>query len=90
MDFNAAGQDLTILQLHKWDTSEVQLNMSEFREAFISPTRELLLLLSHHYEALLLPLVKGEISQCHLPLCSSTQSFQPLSFCPPCRAIFRL
>ncbi|KAL5555832.1 hypothetical protein UlMin_038068 [Ulmus minor] len=46
-----------ILQLHKWSTSHPKLNLSEFREAFISPTRQLLLLFSYHHEALLLPLV---------------------------------
>ncbi|KAF6149493.1 hypothetical protein GIB67_011394, partial [Kingdonia uniflora] len=51
-----------ILQLHKWDPCQSQLNLSEFREAFISPTRELLLLLSYQYEAFLLPLIAGEIS----------------------------
>ncbi|KAL6977282.1 hypothetical protein U1Q18_026079 [Sarracenia purpurea var. burkii] len=67
MDFNSSGQGPAILQLYKWDTSEVQLNLSEFREAFISPTREILLLLSHHYEALLLPLVKGQSIDCKDP-----------------------
>ncbi|XP_058186031.1 uncharacterized protein LOC131303262 isoform X4 [Rhododendron vialii] len=85
MDFNAAGQDLAILQLHKWDTSEVQLNLSEFREAFISPTRELLLLLSHHYEALLLPLVKGQFFDCKDPETSneSLQIPSSLASCTP-------
>ncbi|KAJ0252438.1 Spatacsin carboxy-terminus protein [Hirschfeldia incana] len=47
----------TLLQLHKWAApSQLQLNLSEFREAFISPSRQSLLLLSHHSEALLLPL----------------------------------
>uniref|UniRef100_A0A1J3EY96 Spatacsin C-terminal domain-containing protein n=1 Tax=Noccaea caerulescens TaxID=107243 RepID=A0A1J3EY96_NOCCA len=49
----------TLLQLHKWEPSQLQLKLSEFREAFISPSRQLLLLLSHHSEALLLPLVSG-------------------------------
>lgn len=49
----------TLLQLHKWEPSQFQLKLSEFREAFISPSRQLLLLLSYHSEALLLPLVAG-------------------------------
>ncbi|XP_010261035.1 PREDICTED: uncharacterized protein LOC104599968 [Nelumbo nucifera] len=53
------GDSPAILQLRRWDPSQIQLNLSEFREAFISPTRELLLLLSYQYEALLLPLVAG-------------------------------
>ncbi|KAF5794542.1 putative spatacsin [Helianthus annuus] len=48
-----------IVQLHKWEPSCLQLNLTQFREAFLSPTRELILLLSYHHEALLLPLVKG-------------------------------
>ncbi|XP_059642353.1 uncharacterized protein LOC132284280 isoform X2 [Cornus florida] len=60
MDFNSGGEAPAILQLRKWDPPGVQLNLSEFREAFISPTRELLLLLSYQCEALLLPLVNGE------------------------------
>uniref|UniRef100_A0A5B6Z0A7 Spatacsin C-terminal domain-containing protein n=1 Tax=Davidia involucrata TaxID=16924 RepID=A0A5B6Z0A7_DAVIN len=60
MDFNPGGEGPAILQLQKWGPSEFQLNLSEFREAFISPTRELLLLLSYQCEALLLPLAKGE------------------------------
>ena len=49
----------TLLQLHKWEPSQLQLNLSEFRETFISPSRQSLLLLSHHSEALLLPLTAG-------------------------------
>ncbi|KAK9949873.1 hypothetical protein M0R45_005384 [Rubus argutus] len=37
----------------------LKLNLSEFREAFISPTRQLLLLLSYRCEALLFPLITG-------------------------------
>ncbi|KAL5714718.1 hypothetical protein ACHQM5_016641 [Ranunculus cassubicifolius] len=46
-----------ILQLRKWENSK--LDLSEFSEAFISPTRNLLLLLSLHCEALLFPLITG-------------------------------
>ncbi|XP_024004647.1 uncharacterized protein LOC18029040 isoform X2 [Eutrema salsugineum] len=49
----------TLLQLHKWEPSQLPLKLSEFRESFISPSRQLLLLLSHHSEAALLPLVSG-------------------------------
>ncbi|XP_071914201.1 uncharacterized protein [Coffea arabica] len=63
-----------ILQLHTWRPSEKRLmrNLSEFRNGSISPSRELLLLLTYQCEALLLPLVKEqsrysrdtEISRC--------------------------
>ncbi|PIA25431.1 hypothetical protein AQUCO_11400007v1 [Aquilegia coerulea] len=46
-----------ILQLQKWDSA--QFDVSEFCEAFISPTRDLLLLLSYQCEASLLPLFTG-------------------------------
>ncbi|MCI43511.1 hypothetical protein A2U01_0064748, partial [Trifolium medium] len=55
-----ASEDPAILQLNKWDPSETQVGLSEFREAFISPTREILLLHSYQKEALLFPLVKGD------------------------------
>lgn len=61
MDFSSGGEGSAVLQLQKWRPSDVQLNLSQFREAFISPTRELLSLLSYQCEAMLLPLVKGEI-----------------------------
>lgn len=60
MDFSSGGEGSAVLQLQKLRPSDVQLNLSQFREAFISPTRELLLLLSYQCEAMLLPLVKGE------------------------------
>ncbi|XP_039031042.1 uncharacterized protein LOC120165634 [Hibiscus syriacus] len=59
MDHSSSGEGPAILQLHKWDPSELPLNLSEYREAFISPTRELLLLLSYKCQALLLPLTTG-------------------------------
>ncbi|XP_028112522.1 uncharacterized protein LOC114310657 isoform X1 [Camellia sinensis] len=86
MDFNSGGEGPAILQLHKWGTSEVKLDLSEFREAFISPTRELLLLLSYHCEALLLPLVKGKSVDCKDPDSCSYESLQaPISLasCSP-------
>lgn len=52
--------DPAILQLHKWDPSQTQIPLSEFRQAFISPTRQILLLHSYQNQALLFPLVKGE------------------------------
>ncbi|XP_043696644.1 uncharacterized protein LOC122647289 isoform X2 [Telopea speciosissima] len=55
-----SGNGLAVLQLQKWGPSEIQLNPSEYREAFISPTRELLLLLSYQCEALILPLIAGD------------------------------
>ncbi|KAJ6774929.1 hypothetical protein OIU79_018167 [Salix purpurea] len=60
MDYCLGGESPAILQLHKWPPSKFNIDLSEFREGFISPTRELLLLLSHQCEALLLPLVAGE------------------------------
>ncbi|CAN4088547.1 unnamed protein product [Withania somnifera] len=59
MDFAYGGEDPAILQLQKWGSSRVQVNLSDFCEGFISPRRELLLLLSYHREALLLPLGKS-------------------------------
>ncbi|KAL3339711.1 hypothetical protein AABB24_028361 [Solanum stoloniferum] len=59
MDFAYCGEDPAILQLQKWGSSRVQVNLSDFCEGFISPRRELLLLLSYHREALLLPLGKS-------------------------------
>ncbi|XP_076902084.1 uncharacterized protein LOC143556706 isoform X1 [Bidens hawaiensis] len=47
-----------IVQLQKWEPSCLQVNLKQFREAFLSPTRELILLLSYHHEGLLLPIVK--------------------------------
>ncbi|KAL4575265.1 hypothetical protein LXL04_022107 [Taraxacum kok-saghyz] len=49
-----------IVQLQKWEPSRLQANLTHFREAFLSPTRELILLHSYDHEGLLLPLVKGE------------------------------
>uniref|UniRef100_A0A2P2LNY5 Uncharacterized protein LOC105123888 isoform X3 n=1 Tax=Rhizophora mucronata TaxID=61149 RepID=A0A2P2LNY5_RHIMU len=65
MDYSLGGENPAILQLHKWNPSQFQYNLSEFREVFISPSRELLLLLSYHCEALLLPLVSGESINCN-------------------------
>ncbi|KAL8218308.1 hypothetical protein R6Q57_021681 [Mikania cordata] len=48
-----------IVQLQKWEPSCLQVNLAQFREAFLSPTREHILLLSYHHEGLFLPLVKG-------------------------------
>ncbi|XP_062007180.1 uncharacterized protein LOC133724450 isoform X1 [Rosa rugosa] len=59
MDLSVGDKGLAILQLLKWGPSQPQLNLSEFREAFISPTRQLLLLLSYQCEALLFPLIAG-------------------------------
>lgn len=64
MDLPSGSEDPAILQLHKWDPSETQIGLSDFREAFLSPTREILLLHSYEKEALLLPLIKGD---CCLP-----------------------
>lgn len=60
MDLPLGSEDPAILQLHKWDPSDIPLGLSEFREAFLSPTRAILLLHSYQREALLLPLIKGD------------------------------
>ncbi|KAK7268185.1 hypothetical protein RIF29_20876 [Crotalaria pallida] len=60
MGLPSGGEGPAILHLHKWDPSEAPLELSEFREAFLSPTRETLLLHSYQREALLVPLTKGE------------------------------
>ncbi|RZC55256.1 hypothetical protein C5167_014133 [Papaver somniferum] len=57
---NGAVDGPAILQVSKWSPYETRLNLSEFSGAFISPTRELLLLLSYQCEALLIPLITGE------------------------------
>ncbi|KAK9110552.1 hypothetical protein Sjap_018612 [Stephania japonica] len=62
MESSCIGQDVdhpSILRLQKWDPYQMQLNPSEFCDAFLSPTKKLLLLLSHQSEAFLLPLVTG-------------------------------
>ncbi|XP_074295549.1 uncharacterized protein LOC141623336 [Silene latifolia] len=60
MDVQENTEGPVVLQLHKLDPSRVQLDVSEYSEAFLSPTRELLLLHSYQNEALLLPLTKGD------------------------------
>ncbi|KAI4310715.1 hypothetical protein MLD38_035669 [Melastoma candidum] len=59
MGYSECDQAPVMLQLQKWGPSPLQYDLSEFREAFISPTRQLLLLLSYHHQALLLPLHTG-------------------------------
>ncbi|KAK4258912.1 hypothetical protein QN277_005307 [Acacia crassicarpa] len=53
-------EDPAILQFHKWGSSEAQLNLYEFHEVFLSPTRQTLILLTYQYEALLVPLITGD------------------------------
>ncbi|KAJ9553783.1 hypothetical protein OSB04_017828 [Centaurea solstitialis] len=60
MTFSSGEEGPAIVQLQKWEPSRLQANLAQFREAFLSPTRELVLLLSYHNEGLLLPLGKGE------------------------------
>ncbi|GAV81705.1 hypothetical protein CFOL_v3_25159 [Cephalotus follicularis] len=89
MDCSFGEEGPPVLQLHQWDSSQFQLNLSEYREAFISPTRELLLLLSYQYEALLLPLITGKSINSSAPEgvynenlqnpCSLTSSMQELT-----------
>lgn len=57
-----AGDGPAVLQLQNWGHLKFQFQLSDFSEAFISPSRELLLLLSNKLEALLLPLVAGIVS----------------------------
>lgn len=59
MTFSAGEEGPAIVQLQKWEPSHLQVNLAQFREAFLSPTRELMLLLSYHHDGLLLPLAKG-------------------------------
>lgn len=59
MGHSMTGEHFPVLQLQKWSPSLTQLSLSEFREAFMSPSRELLLLLSYECEALMLPLFSG-------------------------------
>ncbi|KGN48416.1 uncharacterized protein LOC101206379 [Cucumis sativus] len=61
MDSVSGCEGPAILQLQKWNPSQPQLNLAEYREAFISPTRQNLLLHSYKHEALLLPLNTGDI-----------------------------
>ncbi|XP_068653693.1 uncharacterized protein [Aristolochia californica] len=56
-----SGVGPAVLQLRKWAPAYLHSDISEYREALLSPTRELLLLLSHQSEALLLPLNAGEV-----------------------------
>ncbi|XP_011622566.1 uncharacterized protein LOC18432027 isoform X1 [Amborella trichopoda] len=60
----SSGSDLegglAVLQLQNW--SHLHIDLSEFNEFFISPTRELLLLLSYQCDALLLPLMASGLS----------------------------
>ncbi|XP_056159194.1 uncharacterized protein LOC115681990 isoform X4 [Syzygium oleosum] len=59
MEYPLGSRAPAVLQLQKWSPSRAELNLSEFREAFMSPTRRLLLLLSYQCEAALLPLLRG-------------------------------
>ncbi|KAK4767669.1 hypothetical protein SAY86_015419 [Trapa natans] len=59
MGYSLAEEHPALLQLQKWGPLQSQPHLSEFREAFISPTRQLLLLLSYQCEAMLLPLLTG-------------------------------
>lgn len=71
MDYSPVREHPALLQLQKWGPSEAQLNLSEFREAFISPTRQLLLLLSYQCDALLLPILTGDTPTSHFYICFS-------------------
>jgi hypothetical protein len=48
-----------VLQLRRWPDSTFQLDLSEFHEGLISPTRRMLLLLSDKNEATLVSLMSG-------------------------------
>ncbi|XP_071689848.1 uncharacterized protein [Rutidosis leptorrhynchoides] len=60
MTVNIDEDGPAIVQLQKWEPSFLGADLAQFCEAFISPTRELILLLSYHHDGLLLPLVKGK------------------------------
>lgn len=76
MDYCLGGESPAILQLRKWAPSKFNIDLSEFREGFISPTRELLLLLSYQCEALLLPLVAEPVGDERLQ-CRSSEALNP-------------
>lgn len=59
MPFDEIGDGPVALQLLKWSQLHIEIDLSQFLEAFISPTKELLLLLSSEHDALLLPLAAG-------------------------------
>lgn len=54
----SADKGLALLQLSKWDPSPV-IDFEKFHDAFLSPSRELILLLAEHGEGLVVPLVAG-------------------------------
>lgn len=54
-------EGLAILQLRKWRQSSFQFDLSGFIEASISPTKELLVLLSDKSEAFLFSLTNGDL-----------------------------
>lgn len=70
---NACSDQLVVLQLQKWDLTQFQVKISDYSEAFISPSRKMLLLHSRWSEALLLPLNGADIlshfSYCFLGYC---------------------
>ncbi|CAH1450496.1 unnamed protein product [Lactuca virosa] len=51
MTYSFGEEGPAIVQLQKWESSRLQANLTQFHEAFLSPTRELILLLSYHHEA---------------------------------------
>lgn len=55
------GDTLPILQISSW--GQAPLELSEFKEASISPARDILLLISHQRQALLLPLAADSTEQ---------------------------
>ncbi|KAE8791643.1 hypothetical protein D1007_33903 [Hordeum vulgare] len=63
----------TVLQLYKWKSSHPHLELSKFREAFISPTRRLFGLLSD-YGDLVLSTVNVQPSQVESPMALSDSS----------------
>ncbi|ONK80835.1 uncharacterized protein A4U43_C01F22320 [Asparagus officinalis] len=72
------GDGPAILQLQKWGHLKSQLEPSKYCLASLSPTRELLLLLSYECEALLLPLTFGKSSSENL---HEPNSPEPSSTC---------
>ncbi|CAI0554802.1 unnamed protein product [Linum tenue] len=73
------SQGLAVLQLLKWGPSGFEHKLSDYREGFISPTREQLLLLSYQNEALLLPLDTGNFPSRNMSQGLPNQS--SLAFC---------
>jgi hypothetical protein len=76
MSISSEGEDgPVVLQLKKWQDSIFQFDLSEFHEGFISPSRRMLLLLSNKFEATLVSLSSGTLSESSLARGASLSIF---------------